>query len=258
MADSGRQTKVARPTPGDALALPHVVEAIATSLDNQDDFSSFLHAVPHSLWTPALSAFLDCTTVMPSSVIANWPHIKLRDMDLPPSVLALLAATLPLRPRIELEYVICDAAPLASLVAAVGPSLRNVILCFYSGRMVQGRGRAISNLLLQRCPRLRQVSISIISYSESDAAELNDLLAVVAHPHVHDLSIDLQGVTTTPRLGHRLAAWLSTTPTTKLRLTYVDQMNHDGAIAFCDALQASTTLQELAIVNVRSLGGFHG
>ncbi|KDO17585.1 hypothetical protein SPRG_16831 [Saprolegnia parasitica CBS 223.65] len=35
-------------------------------------------------------------------------------------------------------------------------------------------------------------------------------------------------------------------------------MDHDGAIAFCDALQANTTLQELAIVNVRSLGRFHG
>ncbi|KDO20137.1 hypothetical protein SPRG_14616 [Saprolegnia parasitica CBS 223.65] len=215
MADSGRRTKVARPTPPDALALPHVVEVIAMCLGNQKDFSSFLHALPRSLWTAALTAFLDSTTVMPSSVIANWPHIVLRDMDLPPSVLALLAATLPLRPRIEVLYVIRDAAPLTLLVAAVGPALNT-----------------------------------------SNAVELNGLLAVVAHPH--DLSIDLQGVTTTPRLGHRLAAWLSTTPTTKLRLTYVDQMNHDGAIAFCDALQASTTLQELAIVNVRSLGGFHG
>ncbi|KDO17439.1 hypothetical protein SPRG_17140 [Saprolegnia parasitica CBS 223.65] len=247
--------KAARVTLTNTLALPHVMEAIATSLDNQEDLESFLYAIPRSLWTPALTAFLDCTTVMPYSIIANWPHIKLRSIRFRSSILTLLAATLPLRPRIELRYAVRDTA---SLVAVVGPALSCVILGFYSGRMVQGRGRAISNLLLQRCPRLRQVSISVISYSESDAAELNGLLAVVAHPHVIDLSLDLLLAITVPRLGHLLASWLSTAPATKLTLVRVAQMDDDAMMAFCDALQGNTTLQELTIVDIPSLNGFHG
>ncbi|KDO30407.1 hypothetical protein SPRG_04321 [Saprolegnia parasitica CBS 223.65] len=35
-------------------------------------------------------------------------------------------------------------------------------------------------------------------------------------------------------------------------------MDHDAVIAFCEALQASTTLQELTISDVPSFGGFHG
>ncbi|KDO21662.1 hypothetical protein SPRG_13000 [Saprolegnia parasitica CBS 223.65] len=257
---SASSPKAARVTLSDALALPHVIEAIATSLDNQDDFSSFFHAVPRSLWTPALTAFLDCSTTTPPSVHAYWPHIKLRDMDLPPSVLALLAATLPLRPRIELQYVIRDAARLVSLVAALGPALRSIFLDFDEGAMIQGQGRAISNLLLQRCPRLRHMNISVISCSENEAVELNDLLAVVAHPHVHNLSISLESVTIAPpRLGHHLATWLSTArPATILSLAHIDQMDHEGAIAFYDALQANTTLQELIVYNTPALGGFHG
>ncbi|KDO21660.1 hypothetical protein SPRG_12998 [Saprolegnia parasitica CBS 223.65] len=197
MTDSRRQTKAGRPTPGDALALPHVIEAIATSLDNQKDFSSFLHVVPRSLWTPAVTAFLDCTAAMPYSLVASWPRIVLNNIELPPSVLALLAATLPLRPRIQLKCF-ADANPLASLVTVLGPALNSV------------------------------------------------------------MSIDLHNTTVTPRLGRLLAAWLSTAPATKLRLASLDQMDHDGAIAFCDALQANTTLQELAISHVPSLGGFHG
>ncbi|KDO17587.1 hypothetical protein SPRG_16833, partial [Saprolegnia parasitica CBS 223.65] len=258
MTDNGRKQKAARVTPPDALALPHVMEAIATSLDNQEDLESFLYAIPRSLWTPALTAFLDCTTVMPSSVSTNWPHIKLTRIRFRSSILPLLAATLPLRPRIELEYGVRDVLPLAPVVAVLGPALSSIILGFYSGRMDQGRGQAISNLLLQRCPRLRQVSISVISYSESDAAELNGLLAVVAHPHVHDLSIDLLLAITVPRLGHLLASWLSTAPATKLTLVRVAQMDDDAMMAFCDALQANTTLQELNIIDIPSLNGFHG
>ncbi|KDO17586.1 hypothetical protein SPRG_16832, partial [Saprolegnia parasitica CBS 223.65] len=179
-------------------------------------------------------------------------------MDLPSLVLTLLAATLPLRPRIELHCSIRDAATLASLVAVVGPALNTVTLRYYSDRVVDGQGRAISDLLLQRCPRLRHMDISVQSYSENEAVELNDLLAVVVHPHVHDLSLNLQSVTTAPRLGHRLAAWLLTAPAAKLRLANVAQMDHDAVIALCDALQANTTLQELTIDNVRGLNGFHG
>ncbi|KDO21663.1 hypothetical protein SPRG_13001 [Saprolegnia parasitica CBS 223.65] len=200
---TGRKQKAARVTLPDALALPHVVEAIATCLRDQKDFSSFLYAVPHSLWTPALTAILDCATAMPSTVSTNWPRIELRSMELPPSILTLLAATLPLRPRIELRCPIRQAAPLASLVAVVGPALSSVFLCFHRGHMVGGGGQVISDLLLQR-------------------------------------------------------SWLSTAPATKLRLANVAQMDHDGAIAFCDALQAKSTLQELAISHVPSLGGFHG
>ncbi|KDO20139.1 hypothetical protein SPRG_14618 [Saprolegnia parasitica CBS 223.65] len=251
-----KRTPRARTTPPDALALPHVTEAIAMCLDNQADFSSFLHSVPRSLWTLALTAFLDCSTTAPHWVYANWPCIVLRDMDLSPSVWTLLAATLPLRPRIELQFAIQDAARLTSLVAVLGPALSSVILFFSRGCMVQGRGQAISNLLLQRCPRLRQVSISVISCSENEAVELNDLLAVVAHPHVRDFDLEL--ATATPRLGHHLAAWLSTAPATKLRLVDVAQMDHDAVIAFCKALQASTTLRELTMYNTPALGGFHG
>ncbi|KDO21664.1 hypothetical protein SPRG_13002 [Saprolegnia parasitica CBS 223.65] len=259
MADSGRQTKVARPTPPDALALPHVVEAIAMCLKNQEDFSSFLYALPHSLWTPALSAFLDCATDLPASLVANWPRIVLATMAFPPLVLTVLAATLPLRPRMELHCSIRDAAPLASLVAVVGPALNTVTLQFYRGCMVQGQSQAISDILLQRCPRLRQVSISVHSYSENETVELNSLLAVVAHPHIEDVTIVMQRTTIAPpRLWHLLAAWLSTAPATKLRLAYIARMDHDAVIAFCDALQANTTLQELTIFDVPSLGGFHG
>ncbi|KDO18571.1 hypothetical protein SPRG_16040 [Saprolegnia parasitica CBS 223.65] len=258
MTDGERKQKTARVTPPDALALPHVVQAIAMCLKNQADFSSFLHAVPRSLWTPALSAFLDCTTVLPSSVNANWPRIVLHKMDWPPSVLALLAATLPLRPRIELQFAVRDAAPLASLVAALGPALSSVILNFYDSIMIQGRDQAISNLLSQRCPRLRRVAISVQSSSEKDAVKFIGLLAVVAHPLVSVSSLYLEGVTTVPRLGHLLASWLSTAPATKLRLANIAQMDHEGAIAFCDTLQANTTLQRLAIDKVPSLGGFHG
>ncbi|KDO30405.1 hypothetical protein SPRG_04319 [Saprolegnia parasitica CBS 223.65] len=257
MTDSRRQTKVGRPTPGDALALQHVVEAIATGLDNQDDVESFLHAVPRSLWTPALTAFLDCSTAMPSTVSANWPHIELLSAALPPSVLTLLAATLPLRPCIKLECF-ADASPLASLVAVLGPALSCVHLCLSSGCTVRGGGQAISDLLLQRCPRLRHVAISVDSCSQNEAVELNDLLAVVAHPHVEELQIDLENTTAPPRLGHLLASWLSTAPATKLRLAHAAGRDHDAVIAFSDALQASTTLRELTMHNTPALGGFHG
>ncbi|KDO25162.1 hypothetical protein SPRG_09436, partial [Saprolegnia parasitica CBS 223.65] len=257
MTDSGRQTKAARPTPLDVLALPHVVEAIATGLDNPYDFRCFLDAVPRVLWTPALTAFLDCNTVMPSSVITKWPRILLRSMELPPFVLTLVAATLPLRPRIELRGAIRDAAPLlASFVAVLGPALSSVTLNFFIGCTVQGQ--AISDLLLQRCPRLRKVTIMCFTLSENETVELNDLLAVVAHPHVEDLDISLPDMTATPRLGHLLATWLSTAPATILQLANVTQMDHDGAIAFCDALQASATLRELTMYNAPAFGGFHG
>ncbi|KDO21659.1 hypothetical protein SPRG_12997 [Saprolegnia parasitica CBS 223.65] len=247
--------------PSDALALPHVVKTIAMCLDNQKDFSSFLHAVPRSLWTPALSAFLDCRTTTPPSVRANWPHIRLRDMDLSPSVLALLAVTLPLRPRIEIKCPIRDAAQLASLVAVLGPALRSVRLHFLGHFVVDRQVHAISSLLLQRCPRLHQVSIRVGTYRATEVAELNGLLVVVAHPHVHDLSLSLfslQRATTVPRLGHLLASWLSTAPATKLRLVCDAAMDDDAMMAFCDALQANTTLQKLTIGHVPSLNGFHG
>ncbi|EQC32740.1 hypothetical protein SDRG_09712 [Saprolegnia diclina VS20] len=250
--------KATRATPLDALALPHVVEAIATSCGNHQDLESFLVAVPPSLWTPALTAFLDCKTVMPSSVRANWPHIELHDIDLPPSVLARLAATLPLHPRMELLYPVGDAAPLARLIDVLGPALSGVELCILSDRTIDGRGKAISNLLLQRCPRLRHVSIFVGSSPTTDMIELNDLLAVVAHPHVHDLYINLQRATGAPRLGHHLASWLSTAPATKLNMSNVSAMDADGVIAFCNALQTNSTLQELVVSNVPSLGGFHG
>ncbi|KDO35241.1 hypothetical protein SPRG_00086 [Saprolegnia parasitica CBS 223.65] len=228
-------------TPPDALALPHVVEAIATGLGNQDDLESFLRAVPRSLWTPALTAFLDCNTAAPHSVCANWPRIELRDMDLSPEVLALLAATLPLRPRIQLRCPILDAEQLASLVAAVGPALNS---------------HAVSSLLLQRCPHLRRVVIYVVFILPTGSIELNDLLAVVAHRHVKKMIITLPRAP--PRLGYLLAAWLSTAPATKLRLSHVAQMDHDAVIAFCDALQANTTLTKLAMYNAPALGGFHG
>ncbi|KDO30408.1 hypothetical protein SPRG_04322 [Saprolegnia parasitica CBS 223.65] len=205
MADNKRQTRVARPTPPDALALPHVVEAIATCLRDQADFSSYLHAVPRSLWTPALTAFLACNTTPPQR------------MALPPSVLVLLAATLPLRPRIELEFVTRDAARLASLVAVLGPSLSSVTIHLSSNGVANGRGRAMSDLLLQGCPHLRRVIISVVPRRANQLVELNDALGVVAHPH----------------------------------------MDHDAVIAFCEALQASTTLRDV-VSNVPSLGGFHG
>ncbi|KDO30404.1 hypothetical protein SPRG_04318 [Saprolegnia parasitica CBS 223.65] len=261
MTNDGHKQKSTRMASPDALALPHVIETIATCLSNQEDFTSFLHAVPRSLWTPALTAFLDCSSTTSPSVIANWPRIELRTMDLPPLLLALLAATLPLRPRIELQFAVRDAASLASLVAVVGPALNIVTLQFHRGCMVRGGGRMISSLFLQRCPRLRHVAIAVDPYTENEAVEVNDLLTVVAHPHVHESSLslfNLQRATTVPRLGHLLASWLSTAPATKLRLANVAQMDHDGVIAFCKALQANTTLQELAISHVRSLGGFHG
>ncbi|KDO35242.1 hypothetical protein SPRG_00087 [Saprolegnia parasitica CBS 223.65] len=186
MTDNERKQTGDRPTPPDALALPHVVEAIAMCLSDQDDFSSHLHAVPRSLWTPALSAFLDCNSTTPHSVRANWPHIKLRDMDLQPSVLALLAATLPLRPRIQLHCFILDATQLASLVAVLGPALSSVRLHFLGHHVVDRQVHAISSLLLQRCPRLWQVSIRVGINWATDIVELNGLLDVVAHPHVHD------------------------------------------------------------------------
>ncbi|EQC32742.1 hypothetical protein SDRG_09714 [Saprolegnia diclina VS20] len=247
-----------RPTPPHAVTLPHVIEAIATILSSHQDLESFLVAVPRSLWTPALTAFLDVPTAMPSMVRAEWPRIVLASMDLPLSVLALLVATLPLRPHIEIERRIRDAAPLASLVANLGPSLSSVILDFNSDSLVDGQGRAISDLFLQRCPRLRRVTIRALSILENKLIELNNLLAVVAHPFVQELFIDLQYVTATPRLGHLLASWLSTAPATKLRVINVAQMDHDGAIALCDALQANSTLRKLSIDDVPNLGGFHG
>ncbi|KDO35243.1 hypothetical protein SPRG_00088 [Saprolegnia parasitica CBS 223.65] len=198
MADSRPQTKVARLTPPDALALPHVVEAIAMCLGNQDDFSRFLHEVPRSLWTPAVAAFLNCNTAMPSSVSANWPRIDLRDMDLPPSVLTLLAATLPLRPRIQLQCPIRQAAPLASLVAVVGPSLGRVTLHLSSNGVANGRGRVMSDRLLQCCPHLREVIISVVPRQANQLVELNDALGVVAHPHVEELFLNLRHATATP------------------------------------------------------------
>ncbi|KDO21661.1 hypothetical protein SPRG_12999 [Saprolegnia parasitica CBS 223.65] len=120
-------------------------------------------------------------------------------------ILTLLAATLPLRPRIQLHYAIWNGAALASLVAVLGPALNTFTLHFSCGRMVDIRGQEISSFLLQRCP-----------------------------------------------------PWLSTAPATKLRLANVAPMDHDAVIAFCDALQANTTLQELIVDNAPSLGGFHG
>ncbi|KDO18610.1 hypothetical protein SPRG_16029 [Saprolegnia parasitica CBS 223.65] len=255
MTDKER-TPRAHVTPPDALALPHVVEAIAMCLDDQKDFGRFLHAIPRSLWTPALTAFLACTTVMPSSVSTNWPHIALLSMELPPLVLTLLAATLPLRPRFQLQCPIGQAAPLASLVAVVGPAINSVTLHLNSNGAANGRGQAISSLLLQRCPHLPRVVVCVKLNLPTGNSELSDLLAVVAHRHVEDLTIALQRAP--PELGYLLAAWLSTAPATKLRLVQVAQIDHDAAIAFCDALQANTTLRELSMYNARAFGGFHG
>ncbi|EQC32739.1 hypothetical protein SDRG_09711 [Saprolegnia diclina VS20] len=208
MSNSEHQATAGRPTPPHALALPHVVEAIATSLSNYTDFENFVHVVPPSLWTPALAAFLECITVMPSSVITYWPYILLQQKRLPPSVMALLAATLPLQPRIHIEWPILDAASLVSLVAVLGPSLSYVTLHFGSTSVADGQAQAINELLLQRCPRLRYVAMHVVPRMANALGELNDALAVIAHPHVRDSYLNLEFAIATPRLGHLLASWL--------------------------------------------------
>ncbi|EQC34388.1 hypothetical protein SDRG_08158 [Saprolegnia diclina VS20] len=216
MTDNERKPRAGQPTQPDALALPHQ-----------------LPPMPRSLWTPALAAFRNSNTAMPSSVRAEWPRIELFSVDLPSSVLALLAATLPLHPHVELRCSGPDVAQLASLVAVFGPALRSVRLSFWRG-VVDGQGHAIATLLLQHCPRLRCVSIYINSYSQN---EVDGLLAIVTHPNVKQLAVNMQGTTTiAPRLGHHLAAWLSTAPATKLDVANVTQMDHDAAVAFYDAL----------------------
>ncbi|KDO25442.1 hypothetical protein SPRG_09384 [Saprolegnia parasitica CBS 223.65] len=257
-----RKQKAGRWTPPDALALPHVIEAIATCSSSRKDLESFLGAVPRSLWTPALAAFLDCNTAMASWVGAEWPRIAVTNTELPTWVLARLAATLPLRPRIEIAHPIQKAAPLASLVGVLGPALVGVSLCFYDYSAVDGQGHTIARLLLQHCPRLRRVSIDAMSYSANDALnftdEVNDVLAVLTHPHLKHVSINLGARTAAPRLGHLLAVWLSTAPATTLYVVDVAPTDDDTAAAFCDALQGNTTLEDLIIVNVPSFGGFHG
>ncbi|EQC24792.1 hypothetical protein SDRG_17315 [Saprolegnia diclina VS20] len=180
---------------------------------------------------------------MPSSVRAYWPSIALHDMDLSPDVLARLAATLPLHPRISLGCHVRDAAPLASLVAVVGSALSCVTLELSSKGVAHGRGKAMSDLLLQRCPRLRDVTIKVEPRRRAnDLVELNDALGIVAHPHVEVFKINLLHAAATPRLGHLLAAWLSTAPSRFLQVANVADMDHDGLVVF----------------NVPSLGGFHG
>ncbi|KDO30406.1 hypothetical protein SPRG_04320 [Saprolegnia parasitica CBS 223.65] len=100
---------------------------------------AWTYAVPRSLWTPAVVAFRDVSTA--PSLGADWPDIVLNDIQLPPSIMALLAATLPLRPRIQLRCPIRQAAPLASLVAAAGPSLSNVDIDFNKDAMFKAEAK---------------------------------------------------------------------------------------------------------------------
>ncbi|EQC26655.1 hypothetical protein SDRG_15493 [Saprolegnia diclina VS20] len=265
MADEEeRKTKKGRATPPDGLLFPHVIEAVATSLDTRDGFAAFLDAVPRSLWTPALTAFVDVCSLAPSYVYSDWPHLMLTETaDLPHEVLPMLVKTLPLRLCIDVECEIYEAAPLVQLVPSIGPALSYISLVFNDTIMVDGQGQTIANLLLEQCPCLRELLVDVAAsrnnnHNADERVELSNLLAAVAHPRVEQLSVSLLDAHATPRLGHYLASWLSTAPTTGLSLRDVAHMDDDAAIAFCDALQANTTLTELSLHRVVNILGFRG
>ncbi|KDO27153.1 hypothetical protein SPRG_07860 [Saprolegnia parasitica CBS 223.65] len=128
---------------------------------------------------------------------------------------------------------------------------------------IDGQGRAIAELLRQ-CPNLRTLNINAPGDDDADddSVELNDLLAVladpVAHPRLQNMALHLDDAHATPRVGHVLAAWLRAAPIQSLHVSNVVRMDDSAAIAFCDALEASTTLQDLSILSVANLAGFHG
>ncbi|KDO35233.1 hypothetical protein SPRG_00078 [Saprolegnia parasitica CBS 223.65] len=255
--------KAARTASPDALLLPHVIEAIATSIDSSEDFTSFVHAVPQSLWTPALAAFLALTASPPASVEVAWPSIVINDTDLPSAVLAQICKTLPLRPQIEIECTIQHAEHLSSIVPHLGASIHYLSVEFDELIMIDGQGRQVAELLLQ-CPNLWEIWINVLAQRDADDEhiELSDLLAVIADPIKHAnlgrLTIDLQHARATPRLGHLLATWLTTAPRISLHVENVISMDEDAAMVFCDALQANTALEELILLSVTNLSGFHG
>ncbi|KDO18953.1 hypothetical protein SPRG_14386 [Saprolegnia parasitica CBS 223.65] len=103
--------------PPDGLLQPHIIEAIASSLCTRDDFTSFLDAVPRSLWSPALSALVDvCAMAPPDHLYNEWPRLLLCKVDVSPEILAMLAKVLPLRLCIDVTDAIREAAPLANLL----------------------------------------------------------------------------------------------------------------------------------------------
>ncbi|EQC33744.1 hypothetical protein SDRG_08846 [Saprolegnia diclina VS20] len=243
MAEAGRQQKAGRPTPPPALALPQVIEAIATCLYYVDDSDNFLHAVSRCVWAPALTAFYELRIT--PSVTAEWPLLYLDAMEASREVLALVAATLPLRPCVVIPDAIWQLASLVK-VAPILAGLSRVTL---------------DDLLLQRCPFLHDININVEALHAMADAELNDLLAVFAHPRLRWMRIDLLNARIiTPQFGQRLITWLRTVPATKtyLSLTNVAHWDRATVLAFCDALQANTSLCCLSISNVVGLGGFHG
>ncbi|EQC26653.1 hypothetical protein SDRG_15491 [Saprolegnia diclina VS20] len=259
---SESREKKGRATPLDGLVQPHIIEAIATSLDNSVEFNCFLDAVPRSLWTPALTAFVDVTTVAPSSVYDDWPYLILCETDLSPTVVGMLVQTLPLRLLMGFECTIYEAAPLVQLVPSLGPALSSIILAFDDTIMVDGQGQTIADLLLQQCPRMTHILIHAVfnnnNNNNEERVELSNLLAVVAHPRVEQLLLSLHDVHATPRLGHYLASWLLRAPSTSLILRNIIHMDDDAAMAFCDALQANTTLTELVLSRVANLVDLRG
>ncbi|KDO20987.1 hypothetical protein SPRG_13880 [Saprolegnia parasitica CBS 223.65] len=255
-------TKKGRATPPAGLLLPHVIEAIATSFYMSVDFTAFLDAVPRSLWTPALEAFVSVRALATSCVYSDWPHLVLTETNVPPEVLPMLVKTLSLRLRIDIECPIYEAAPLAQLVPSIGPALSYIDLSFDDTLMINGQGQTIANLLLQECPCLREILVNVVALrnniNDDELVELSDLLAAVAHPRVEQIMLFLEGAHATPRLGHYLASWLSRAPTTMLNLRDIAHMDDAAGIAFCDALQANTSLNNLALHRVANLMDFRG
>ncbi|EQC36195.1 hypothetical protein SDRG_06306 [Saprolegnia diclina VS20] len=247
------RSKARRPA-SDGLLQPGLIEIIARLLPAPQYIATFLDAMPANLWTPALRAFMTLYRDSRMDIrLDRWPTIYLHEANHSPEVITLLQATLPLGRRIDATFR--SMGHLRHLVPPLGPALKYMQLEIKSATWLPLDTEALS-MLLRQCTSLCGLDTTLY-LPGADTPVMDALLQALLCSTAPALTISHSHDQAISRAGHHLATWLLASPRTSLIFHGICSMDESGVLAFCDALQESSTLEQLRLSSVE-VGGFHG